>query len=250
MSLSSTAQSLRPPTSPLTLEAVRVEIDQIDDDLLRLVERRQRLAARIGGLKPAGRAPLKLNPAREARVIGRLADRASPEVRALVVPLWRELMSAGLAAQQRIEVHVWSPFRRELFVAARDRFGASAACCEADCPGSALEAAARPGGVAVLALHPETPWWRELLRRPDLWVFEALGPRGAGDPAALAVGRIEPSALAGGVGYRVSTGGDSDPGGLPERLIAADQGRRLVARRSVFPAELSRELGWIGAAPV
>jgi chorismate mutase len=238
----------RTPELELTLDAVRSEIDHLDEELLRLVERRLRLASRIGDLKESGGPGLKLRPDREAAVIRHMLDRATPGARRVTQALWRELMSAGLSVQAELQVVTWTGGRRDTAQQARVRFGACAAYSEAASADEALAAADRDRTVAVLAVDPETPWWADLPEREGLWVFEALGRRGPVDPSALVIGRVEASSLAEGVRYRVSTGGESDANGRPGRLVAAGAGRRLYASREVGPAD--RDHGWVGSAPI
>jgi chorismate mutase len=65
-----------------SLEALRREIDRIDDSLLDLIEQRLAASDSVAALKQSeGDGRLKLRPAREAAVLTRLverADRASP----------------------------------------------------------------------------------------------------------------------------------------------------------------------------
>ena len=104
--------------------------------------------------------------------------------------------------------------------------------------------------MAVLALRPDSAWWAELLRMPDLWIFDALGGRGPLDPIALAVGRLDPEVLARGVAYRVSQGGDSNPRAAPERVLQVDHGRRLSAVRQKAGEPICREQGFVGASSI
>jgi chorismate mutase len=237
------------PAGDLTLEAIRAEIDGVDDEILQLVLHRLRLAGRIGTAK--GQADhqvsgLKIRPDREARVIARRLERVEPAHRRVATALWRELMSAGLAAQGQLEVAVWSGPRRDVREAARSRFGGCADYRDMRTPKDALDAALAKDGVAVLAIDPDDAWWVSMLERPDLWVFEGVGRRGPMDPAALAVGRLDPAVLAPGVTYRVSTGGDSCMEGRAERVLAVSEGHRLVVQRD--GADLDRERGVIGCA--
>ncbi len=241
------------PSNDLTLDAIRAEIDGVDDEILQLIQHRQRLAARIGEIKDAageGPAPgLKLRPDREASVISRRVARAQPGCKRLAQALWRELMSAGLSVQQQLEVVVWSGPRRDARDAARARFGGSADYRDARSAADALEAALKDDTIAVLALDPDDAWWAELLDRPDLWVFEGLGRRGPSDPAALAVGRVNAANLArGGVTYRISTGGDSGTDHRAERVISVSEGRRLCVSRDLGSGPLDREHGVVGTA--
>jgi chorismate mutase len=247
MSRLSLVATRAPESADLTLDAVRSEIDQLDEELLRLVERRLRLASRIGGLKESRGPGLKLRPDREAAVVRRMLDRAAPASRKLAQALWRELMSAGLAVQTPLEVAVWTGARRDVRERARSRFGACAGYAEHATPEAALAAAERENTIAVLALDPDAPWWAGLPERPDLLVFEALGRRGPIDPSALAVGRVARESLAEGVRYRVSEGGESDAGARPGRLVAAGVGRRLYACRETRAVDAP---GFIGTAPM
>ncbi len=55
----------------MNIEYWRTEIDEVDNELLRLLNRRARLAAKVGRLKRAAGAPLT-DPERETRVLRRL----------------------------------------------------------------------------------------------------------------------------------------------------------------------------------
>lgn len=231
------------------LAALRAELDGLDAELLALVERRQTVAGRIGGLKQATGAGLKLRPDREAAVLRGVLARAAPAHHRFVLAMWREVMSAGLSAQGQVEVAIWSGARRDAAVLARARFGGSAEYRDAATPEEAL-ACADADGVALLALDPDTAWWEHLRERTDLWIFEALGRRGAADPAVLAVGRLDPGVLAQGVSYRISAGGGSGWEGRPERLISAGRGLRLYAVADAGEGGLDRGHGMVGCAPV
>jgi chorismate mutase len=236
---------------PLTLAALRTEIDELDDALLQLLERRQGLARHVGRFKGVeGDGLLPLKPDREHHVLTRLLRRAKPETRDLVIAVWREVIGAGLAQQQQIEVVVWAGDRPGLLEAARRRFGFPVPCSPAASPAEALEAAATRSAIAVLALGPGSPWWVELAAdHPELCVFDALGARAPADPAALVVGRIDPKALAGEVVYRVSTGGDAGAGAARERLLGSTRGARLYAVEGSRGGALERARGFIGRAP-
>lgn len=230
-----------------TLADLRKAIDALDDDILALIDQRLRLAERIGAAKKDPSA-VKLKPDREAKVLSRHVARARPETRRVIAAVWRELMSAGLAAQGELSVVVWSGSRRDTREAARVRFGASASYREARTAGDALEAARTGDTVAVLALDPDVPWWSALPELEELWLFEAMGRRGPLDPSALAVGRISADSLARGVAFRVSVGGDSDMEGRRDRLLAVSEGRRLYACPETGSEALDRGRGFIGAA--
>ena len=197
--------------SPPDIHDLRQEIDALDASILDLLTRRRALTERIGRVKADGERWLRLKPDREAQVLARLLDKVEPAARTLTRAVWREIMAAGLAAQEALEVVVWpgAGAAAGLLAAARSRFGAQPNFRLVDTAQEALAAAHDGASVAVLAL--DDPWWTQLAQaQPDLWAFDMLPGERAGDIAALAVGRIEPSALADGMVLRVMQGGDAD----------------------------------------
>lgn len=236
----------------MTLEALRHEIDEIDRALLDLLERRLALADRVGRAKGAPTGPhLKLRPDREAGILQRLIDRAGPLSRPAVLPIWREVVGAGLARQGRLKVVIW-PGREPAgkIDAARRRFGSQADYLTVTTPEAALDQAEAEDAVAILALDDEAPWWISLAEaRPDLWVFEALdGRRGPNDPQALAVGRIDPQALAPGRVIGLSRGGEAGEGPARRRSLRTHHGWSLSLMDG-HAGPLDRALGVIGRAP-
>lgn len=225
--------------SGLTLPAVRDGIDAIDDAMLELIQRRQALARSINALKPPAEETLKLRPDREAHVVGRLVARAAPEDRRLVLALWREIMSAGLAAQTQLTVITASP-TPSIRHAARLRFGVSARY-RGDTPEAALRAAQAGTAVAVLDPADGTAWWTALPGMGDLWIFDRLELDGGRH--ALAVGRVRPDSLVPGLGFQVIPQTAAPPG---ERIVAWAGDRMLIQTAG---AELDRTAGWVGSAP-
>lgn len=81
-----------------TLDAIRREIDSIDDQILDLLERRFAATGRVKATKAGDGsiASSPLRPAREAamlrRLIGKRGGAVSPE---LLVRLWRVILSAS-----------------------------------------------------------------------------------------------------------------------------------------------------------
>lgn len=90
------------------LDRLRERIVALDDDLIRLVGERKRLVAEVGRLKEALEMPV-LDPAREARVVRRAAERARElEVDEELVRdvIWRIIASAREAQEGR---RGWGP---------------------------------------------------------------------------------------------------------------------------------------------
>ena len=183
-----------------SLSAVRARIDEVDAALLKLIEERAELASAVAAAKAAqgDAGKFGLRPAREAQVLRHLL--AQPRKAAstvMVVRIWRELMGESLALQGPFALTLWGgsdPARTvEL---ARFRFGAAPSLVQAANPEGALAAARTTGGVGVLALGGDAPWWGRILAEPRIRVFCALPCLKAWGPlAALAVAdvAIEPS---------------------------------------------------------
>jgi chorismate mutase len=179
-----------------SLDEVRARIDQIDAELLRLVDARAGLARIVADAKRAagdgGRFGLR--PAREAQLLRRLlATSRQGASDALTVRLWRELISDSLARQGPFHIAVWAAGDAARAVEfARFRFGAAPPLARANRPEDALAAAKTRGGVAVLSLAGDQPWWGRMLAEPSLTVFAALPCLASMGPlTALAVGAID-----------------------------------------------------------
>jgi chorismate mutase len=179
-----------------SLDEARARIDAIDAELIRLLDERAAMPAMVAAAKAAlGEAQgFGLRPARETLLIRRLLD--SPRKAAtptLVVRVWRELIGDSLAQQGPFSLAIWGgrdpAHTQEL---ARLRFGAAPSLKAVERPDAAIaHARTTLGGVAVLALTHDTPWWGRLLAEPNLRVFAALPCLAAWGPmAALAVADV------------------------------------------------------------
>jgi chorismate mutase/prephenate dehydratase len=216
-----------PAGAPLTLAALRHEIDLIDEELLGLFERRMKLAAQAGTTKNAPTSPhLKLRPDREQEVQARIAALVSDEGRVAATALWREIIGWGLSCQEPLRVQLWAPIEPTgIFDAARRRFGAAAAIRSVPDPVAALDWARSGEGVAVLAVNAAHPWWTQLSRRwASLCVFDGLGGR---TPTALALGCIDWSALPAGPRVVVDSGGAGEGFCPKRRRLASHDGWSL-----------------------
>ena len=181
---------------PVSLDEVRKRIDAIDTELLRLVDERAGLARDVAAAKAAAGDAGKfgLRPAREAQLLRKLlkAPRkaATPS---LIVRIWRELIGESLATQGPFRLAVWGGRDAARTVElARLRFGAAPPLSQVAKPEEALAAARTSGGVAVLGLAADSPWWGRILAEPKLKVFAALPCLAAWGPlGALAVAEVE-----------------------------------------------------------
>lgn len=231
----------------LTLQALRHEIDALDDQMLELLNRRLQIARRVGKAKDAPHGPfLNLRPDREAAVLERLMDKATDLTRPAVEPIWREVIAAGLAQQGTIAAALWRGLEDgRTWDRARQRFGSQVTYMGAASPRAALDAAQLGETVAVLSLSADHPWWMDLARDyPDLWVFESLDDA-RGTPVALCVGRMDPASLAQGRVFSVTAGGDAGEGQGRRRTLASHHGWTLAVTEG-GPQTMDRAHGVIG----
>jgi len=183
------------PDSPPSLDEVRERIDAIDDQVLSLIAERATLSATVAKAKRAkGDTGFGLKPAREAQILRRLLIAKEPQVSfELVIGLWRQIMAASLARQGPFHISLWggkNPYR--VIELTRIRFGSGVTLRPAPRPEDALSAAKSAGGVAVLGLASDSPWWGRLLAEPKLNVFASLPClRRWGPATALAVAQVE-----------------------------------------------------------
>ncbi|OGS91163.1 MAG: chorismate mutase [Gallionellales bacterium GWA2_60_18] len=103
------------------LKQFRAQIDSLDDELLKLVNRRAALAQQIGLLKEDGTV---LRPEREAQILRRLqADNQGPLGDAAVAQLFTEVMSQCRALEAPLRVAYLGPHGTFSEAAVLQRFG-------------------------------------------------------------------------------------------------------------------------------
>ena len=178
-----------------SLEEVRWRIDAIDAQLHALIDERATLATVVAAAKRAAGDGDKfgLRPAREAQVIRTLLERERFSVTpALLIKIWRELMADSLARQGPFHVSVYGGHAQaRTLELARIRFGVAPHMYPVGKAEDALASARTQGGVAVLTVAAETPWWGRMLVTPQLKVFAALPCLSVWGPtAALAVAEV------------------------------------------------------------
>ena len=192
------------------LNALRREVDRVDDAIHDLLMQRTELIQRIGASAPdaadKGAGAAALAPGREATVIRRLLARHGGDFpREVLVRLWREVISALTRLRGTFTVAVFMPERggAPYLEIARDQYGSYTETLTYQTTGRVLKALAEgKASVAVLPLPGEggaEPWWPALIgdASPRVQVVARLpfgGPgRGRGDGAeALAVAAVAP----------------------------------------------------------
>lgn len=109
-----------------SIPALRRQIDRIDDQLLRLLNRRARLATAIAEQKARSNSGVYA-PAREKGVLARLARaNRGPLSERMVRGIFREIISASRALEQRLRIAYLGPEATFTHLAARQQFGAAA----------------------------------------------------------------------------------------------------------------------------
>ncbi len=158
-----------------SLDALRREIDRIDDAIHDLIQRRTRVVERVRDLKANDR--IKIRPSREDEIIYRLmaAHRGNFPKRELA-RIWRELIVATLSFEGPFTAAVYAPDRaRSCWDLARDQYGTFTPMTTHPSARRVIQKV-REGGatVGILPLPRQDdpdPWW------PHLVGNEPEGPR-------------------------------------------------------------------------
>ena len=111
-----------------SLEALRVQIDHLDEQLVRLLNRRAELAVRVGNAKARSRhGGAKYAPEREKRIFQRIARLNGGPLRPQHVrTIFREVISSCLALEQPLRIVYLGPAGTYSQQAAADQFGSGA----------------------------------------------------------------------------------------------------------------------------
>lgn len=111
--------------NPDVLDAIRTELDALDEQLVQLINRRATLAQRIGTAK-AEQGLRVYAPDRERQVLDRIAKlNPGPTTDHSLRAIYRELMSASLALERTPRIAVLGPAGTFSHLAARKKFGMS-----------------------------------------------------------------------------------------------------------------------------
>ena len=160
---------------------IRAAIDETDDAILRLIERRIALACEMADAKPSGQGHSPLRPARESSILERLNHRAAGASERLIEVIWRELIGQGRQAQGSMRLLLFTRENHGLFEeCARRHFGSAIPVEWVDSREAALRAAREQPAIAVLDVQVEDPDLTPLGQIKTL----------AGEPVAFAFARI------------------------------------------------------------
>jgi chorismate mutase / prephenate dehydratase len=114
------------PEEQRDLEAIREEIDRIDNELVGLLNRRAELAQEVGRVKGRDQKPF-FTPERERQIYENLAKvNPGPLQKRQIVGIFREIISAARAAEQPLKIAYWGPPGTFTHFASIQTFGSSA----------------------------------------------------------------------------------------------------------------------------
>jgi len=156
-------------TPPNPLDAMRREIDEIDDAMHDLLMRRAEIAVRIGDHKTRNADRGYIRPAREAAILRRLVARHHGHFPAVVmVRLWRELMAATSRIQGPFSVAVHAPEKSVgYWDLARDHYGSGTQMTLHRAATLVIRAVADDTATVGVLTVPQdddaNPWWPMLV---------------------------------------------------------------------------------------
>lgn len=164
------------------LDALRAQIDEIDQEVQALLQRRSEVVVEVGKQKgDTGGNPLR--PAREAQIARTLLARHSgPMPKLALLRIWREIIAANCAVQSNFSIAVQAPSDRpgertetkSCWDSARDHFGALVPLERQPSANAVIQSVrdgeAAAGVVAFSSSHEgigngqakTADWWREL----------------------------------------------------------------------------------------
>lgn len=187
-----------------SLNALRREIDAIDDQLHDLIMRRTGVVEKVRDVKKGQK--MKIRPAREAEILIRLLARHhGPFPKRELIRIWRELIIATLSFE--------GPFSAAVFVPeddpgywdlARDQYGAFTSISRQASPRRIIEivhAGEATLGILPLPTQPDPdPWWPLLVASGAPKIIARLpvvgpgnGPTGPLEALVICPVKLEPS---------------------------------------------------------
>ncbi|WP_170294837.1 chorismate mutase [Roseospira navarrensis] len=219
-----------------TLDSLRQEIDDLDDQILDLLMQRCAVVDRIAAAKRGGPA---LRPGREAMILRRVVGRWQGSLpKRTLVRLWRELLSGLVGVQSPFSVAVWMPERGAGYLeVARNQYGSYTPTTSHQSPSQVVrEVTSGNATVGILPLprwEDESPWWTQILSNasdaPHIVARLPLTGPGPLGIEALAIARMEPEATDDDHSVlAVETGPDISRSAFTEALAAAGLPARAV----------------------
>lgn len=152
--------------APVTLDSLRRRIDSIDAEIHALLMERAQTVSDIVAAKGPSPSAVVIQPAREGDVVKRRLDaHGGPLPPAIVIHVWRSVISAFCDLQRTFRVHVvgLSGADGGMRDLARFWFGFSPALAEPSDAAVAVRVLERnEGDLGIVPLSASGPWWRGL----------------------------------------------------------------------------------------
>lgn len=181
----------------LSLEDIRREIDEIDDGLLRLFQRRFAASAKVRATKKdeGSLSSSPLRPTREAQMLRRLISHRGSELSPqLLVRLWRVILSASAQAQAAVTIHLDSSLSSNAAqrVAIAEHFCGMPVVFHGDVTSCLSALAGQSGDLAVVQLSSDWAAWLSQSSGHGVRVIGALPVIAAGStPELLVLGHAQ-----------------------------------------------------------
>lgn len=119
------ALPMTPSNPDKQLAPLRARIDELDQQIIRLINERARIVVEVGKIKLTGDNPIYV-PERERQVLDQVRKyNQGPLPDACLEAIWRELMSGSFALERPLRVGYLGPPGSFSHLAARRKFGAS-----------------------------------------------------------------------------------------------------------------------------
>lgn len=154
------------------LEGYRREIDALDDQIIKLLQDRIGVVAKVGEYKQ--RTAFRfcpIRPGREASMIRRIAKAfaGSSFSSAAAAQLWRNIIGTSTALESKLTISVYAPSdNRDLYWLAREYFGPEAIISKQPHAkrviGDVMDGTAAVGIIPPLSTDIENNWWSHLLQ--------------------------------------------------------------------------------------
>lgn len=247
-------------TPDLSLDALRREIDAIDDAILDLLVKRFAATARVKDVKArdGSIAASPFRPAREAAVLRRLIERGCTALPPdTLVRLWRVILSSSTQSQAPVTLHATEALAQNmpLRIDIAQHFCGMEVRVHADAAAAFAALRLHPGDLALMA--PSDDWARSFcegqagdaaiigtlpvtagLQVPDLLIFGHADPQPSGDDETILLTPVARAGLEGTL-WRAQSGGwtvsglpgflgPDDP--LVSSLLAGSAGARIAGR--------------------
>jgi chorismate mutase/prephenate dehydratase len=91
------------------LQAIRGEIDAIDEKIISLLEERMKIISKVAELKKNHQEKFFIRANREADMIKNLVKKTNLFPKAIVVDMWRKIITAANMHEQRLQVGIHNP---------------------------------------------------------------------------------------------------------------------------------------------